>query len=237
MKDPCRRAWKVVCLMAMLWVCAVRAADLSATEQRWLQGIQPVLAYARAAGLPLDIVVQPQPTPGNAPLALAYVNGRCKLVFSMRGNPEAQATLDRIEPALLDPILELMAAHELGHCRRYRDGRWYGLPSGFVASVPGDVGPDLRSAYVDMQSTRREEGYGDLVGLAWTQRRHPQHYAALQAWLVAERSRELIPGSHHDTLAWVRLAGTGVVAADAAGDASIFDAAARLWEAGLAAER
>lgn len=237
MNGLCRHAWKWGCLVVMLWACSVRAADLSATEQRWLQGIQPVLAHARAAGLPLDIVVQPQPTPGNAPLALAYVEGRCKLVFSMRGNPEAQATLDRIEPALLDPILELMAAHELGHCQRYRDGRWYGLPSGFVASVPEAVGPELQSAYVDMQATRREEGYGDLVGLAWAQRRHPQHYAALHAWLVAERSRELIPGSHHDTLAWVRLGHAGVVMGDAPGEVSIFDAAARLWEAGLAAER
>lgn len=237
MKGLCRRAWKVACLMATWWACAGHAAELSATEQRWLQGIQPVLAYARAAGLPLDIVVQPQPTPGNAPLALAFVDGRCKLVFSMRGNPEAQATLDRIEPALLAPILELMAAHELGHCRRYRDGNWHGLPAGFVASVPEVVGPELKPAYTDMQATRREEGYGDLVGLAWTQRRHPQHYAALQAWLVAERSRELIAGSHHDTLAWVRLAGTGVAATDAPGETPIFDAAARLWEAGLAAER
>jgi hypothetical protein len=237
MKGLCRRAWKVACLMAPWWASAGHSAELSATEQRWLQGIQPVLAYARAAGLPLDIVVQPQPTPGNAPLALAFVDGRCKLVFSMRGNPEAQATLDRIEPVLLDPILELMAAHELGHCRRYRDGNWYGLPAGFVASVPEVVGAELQPAYTDMQATRREEGYGDLVGLAWTQRRHPQHYAALQAWLVAERSRELIPGSHHDTLAWVRLAGTGVATADAPGETSIFDAAARLWKVGLAAER
>ncbi len=237
MKGLCRRAWTVACLMATWWACVGHAAELSATEQRWLQGIQPVLAYARAAGLPLDIVVQPQPTPGNAPLALAFVDGRCKLVFSMRGNPEAQATLDRIEPVLLDPILELMAAHELGHCRRYRDGHWHGLPAGFVASVPEAVGAELKPAYADMQATRREEGYGDLVGLAWTQRRHPQHYAALQAWLVAERSRELIPGSHHDTLAWVRLAGTGVAAADAPGETSIFDAAARLWKVGLVAER
>ncbi len=217
----------------LLWAGAGRAADLSATERRWLQGMQPVLAYARAAGMPLDIVVQPQPTPDHSPLALAFVDGRCKLVLSMRGNPEAKATLDRIDPALLDPSLELMAAHELGHCRRYRDGHWHGLPAGFVDSVPEAIGAELKAAYLDMRATRREEGYGDLVGLAWTQRHHPQHYAALHAWLVAQRSHELIPGSHHDTLAWVHLAGAGFVAAQA----SIFDAAAPLWEAGLAAER
>ena len=38
-----------------------------------------------------------------------------------------------------------------------------------------------------MTAARREEGYGDLVGLAWTAERHPQHYDRLHAWLVAER--------------------------------------------------
>jgi hypothetical protein len=217
-------------LTALLAACACRAAELSATEQRWLKGVWPVVAYARAAGLALDIVVQPQPAPGAAPLALGFVDGRCKLVFSMRDNPEAQATLDRIDPELLDATLELMAAHELGHCRRYLDGRWYGLPAGFVASVPEAVGEELKLAYAQMQSARREEGYGDLVGLAWTQRRHPQLYARLHAWLVEERSRDRIPGSHHDTLAWVRRAGGGV----SSFDASIFAAASAMWEAGLA---
>jgi hypothetical protein len=40
--------------------------------------------------------------PGAAPLALGFVDGRCKLVLSMRGNAEAQSTLDRIEPDLLE---------------------------------------------------------------------------------------------------------------------------------------
>ncbi|MGZ5205731.1 MAG: hypothetical protein ACXWIG_01290, partial [Caldimonas sp.] len=119
-------------------------ADLTDTELRWLQGSWPVVAYARKTGIPLDVVVQPQLAPGAAPLALAFVDGRCKLVLSMRGNPEAEATLERIEPELLDATLELMAAHELGHCRRYLDGAWYGLPAGFTASVPDDLGPDLR---------------------------------------------------------------------------------------------
>ena len=218
-------------LVAMLAAGTCRAAELSVTEQRWLKGVWPVVAYARTSGLALDIIVQPQPTPGAAPLALGFVDGRCKLVFSMRDNPEAQATLDRIEPELLPATLELMAAHELGHCRRYLDGSWYGLPAGFVASAPAAIGAELRPAYEQMQSTRREEGYGDLVGLAWTQLRHPQHYARLHAWLLAEPSRDLIPGSHHDTLAWVRLAGAGV----ASGEVSIFAAAAALWEAGLVA--
>lgn len=216
---------------AMLTSSAGLASDLTATEKRWLKGVWPVVAYAKEAQLSLDIVVQPQPTPGAAPLALAFVDGRCKLVLSMRGNVEAQATLKRIDPSLLDPTLELMAAHELGHCRRYLDGAWYGLPAGFTASIPDTLGPELRAAYLAMSATRREEGYGDLVGLAWTQQHHPQHYARLHAWLVAERSHERIPGSHHDTLAWVRLAKDGIPM----NGTSVFEAAASLWTAGLVA--
>ena len=206
------------------------AADLTPTETRWLKGVWPVVAFARQTNLPLDVVVQPQPMPGTAPLALAFVEGRCKLVLSMRDNTEAQATLERIEPDLLDPTLELMAAHELGHCRRYVDGAWHGLPAGFVASVPPDLSPELRAAYVDMKAVRREEGYADLVGLAWAQQQHPQQYARLHAWLVAERSKDLIQGSHHDTLAWVRLAERGA----ALQHSSIFAGPADLWAAGLA---
>jgi hypothetical protein len=49
---------------------------------------------------------------------------------------------------------------------------------------------------------------------------------------MAERSNGRVPGSHHDTLAWARLAQGGV----ARDKTSIFDAAAALWTAGLAAE-
>ncbi len=220
----------LVAFLAMLlgWAPA-RGADLTALETRWLHGGWPVIAFARASGLPLDIVVQPQPTPGLAPLALAFVDGRCKLVLSMRGNPDAEATLDRIAPDLLDATLELMVAHELGHCRRYLDGAWQALPSGFRPAGDIDRNPGGRGA--DDAAARREEGYGDLVGLAWTRRRHPADYARLQAWLAAERGADVVAGSPHDTLAWVELAADG---ARLDGD-SIFAAAARLWRDGLAA--
>ena len=226
--------WKPISAFAaaLLALPACLASDLTPTEMRWLRGAWPVITFVRNEKLPLDIVVQPQASPGAAPLALAFVDGRCKLVLSMRGNAEAQATLERIEPELLDATLELMAAHELGHCRRYLDGAWNGLPAGFNATAPEELSPDLRTAYVSMKAARREEGYADLVGLAWVQQRHPQQYARLHAWLVTERSRDLLPGSHHDTLAWVLLAQDGGTLAGA----SIFAAAARLWAVGLGVE-
>ena len=214
---------------AVLSASACLAAELTAIESRWLQGAWPVVEFARQTGLSLDIVVQPQPTPGAAPLAMAFIGGRCKLVLSMRGNSEAQATLERIEPELLDATLELMAAHELGHCRRYLDGAWHGLPSGFVANSTAQRGSGLLDEHRLISAARREEGYGDLVGLAWAQQHHPQLYARLWAWLVAERSNDRVAGADHDTLAWVRLA-----APDAAVHrVSIFDWAATLWRAGL----
>jgi hypothetical protein len=217
--------------VATLTSLCCAAADLTALEARWLKGVWPLVSYARKAMIPLDIVVQPQPSPEAAPLALAFVGGRCKLVLSMRGNPQASSMIEAIAPDLLDATLELMAAHELGHCHRYLAGVWHGLPAGFASRVPSEVGPDLRVAYAAMQAARREEGYADLVGLAWARQQHPELYPRLYAWLVAERSTDLVPGSHHDTLAWVRLVDDGTALLDA----SIFVGAHALWEAGFRA--
>ncbi len=221
----------VVCIA---WVSPCRAAEFTPTETRWLASAWPVVVYARRTGLPLDVIVQPQATPGDSPIALGFVDGRCKLVLSMRGNPMADEVLLSLPVGLADAAIELIAAHELGHCRRYLDGAWHQTPSGFTDTVPSGLPDDLREPFVEMKATRREEGYGDLVGLAWTQQQHPHDYAALHAWLMAERSRERIPGSHHDTLAWLRLAAGGV-APEGAPARSIFDAAEAIWARGLAA--
>jgi len=221
----------LVALLSAVLSQAAQAADLTPLETRWLQGIWPVVAHAKQSlALPLDLVVQPQDAPGAAPLALGYADGRCKLVFSMRGNPESQRQIDKLDPELRAAALELMAAHELGHCRRYLDGAWYRLPAGFVGATPPEgLAPDLRQAWLEMRSTRREEAYGDLVGLAWTRQQHPELYARLHAWLVAERSAELVPGSHHDTLDWLALARDP----GSLEGSTIFEAADRLWQRGL----
>lgn len=199
--------------VATLLPALLHAADLSKLETRWLRGVMPVLEYARQAQLPLDIIVQPQPAAGLPPLAMAFVDGRCKLVLSMRDNPEAQATLDRIDAELFDATLEMMAAHELGHCTRHAAGRWQQLPPGLpedaAQRVPVGLRPERHADYRQMQATRREEAYADLAALAWARQRHAAVYGRLRDWLVTERSRDLIPGSHHDTLAWLRLAADG----------------------------
>jgi len=206
--------WKVLAGFSLALASAVAlSAQLSPTETRWLAGAWPVVVYAKEARLPLDIVVQPQPMPDAAPLALAYIDGRCKLVLSMRENPEAQATLDRVDAELFNATLEMMAAHELGHCSRHVAGRWQQLPPGLpedaAQRVPAGLRPERHADYRQMQATRREEAYADLAALAWARQRHAAQFARLRDWLVGERSRDLIPGSHHDTLAWLRLAADG----------------------------
>jgi len=152
----------------------------------------------------------------------------------MRGNPEAQATLDRIAPDMLNATLELMAAHELGHCHRHLEGRWLAAPAAASAMLAGDAAdvkqPVEHAAWAEMLAVRREEAFADLVGLAWARRHHPALYTRLQGWLTAERSRDLVPHSHHDTLPWLARAMDG---AQLDGP-TLYAGASALWRAGLA---
>ena len=191
-----------------------RSSDtrLTQTETRWLQAIWPVLLYAREAQLPVDIVVQPTVAPELPPLGLAWVGGRCKFVLSLRGNPEVPATETRIAPEIFDAAMQLMAAHELGHCTRRVRGDW--LPA-------ADLGAGMAQAL----ATQREEAYADLVGLAWTQRHHAALYGRVHAWLVVERLLSRQRGPMHDTLAWAKMAAR----ADRFGNRSVFAEADALW--------
>ena len=51
------------------------AADLTATERQWLSAGWDVVAYAQHERMPLDIVVQPDSRPGDAPLAMGFEGG------------------------------------------------------------------------------------------------------------------------------------------------------------------
>ena len=203
---------------------------LTEREQRWVEAMQPVVAYARGQGLPVDIVVQPSDTPGIAPVAMGHVNGRCKLVVSMRANPLADDTERHLPPDLFRPVAEAIAAHEMAHCWREVRGGWRGPPDTDDA-LPADADPDLRTRWTAMRATRREEGFADLVGLAWTWRQHPQAYARVHAWFSQERADPPFAGSHHDTRAWLRLAARGGFV----DGVTPFDQVADLWAAGVAA--
>jgi hypothetical protein len=229
-----RRGWVAVMVGVFSVAPAGSAVDLTVPERTWLEAARPVLRYARQLGLPLDIIVQPQPTPGETPVGMAYVEGRCKLVLSMRGNPEAQATLDGIPPALLGPVVEAMAAHELAHCWRHRQATWGGLPAGLQPTpLPSRLPQDQAALLRDMWRTRREEAFADLVGLAWTLRHHPGLYGQVHAWHVRIRADQAVDTGPHDTRVWVRLAGDTAKFQPAD---TVFEQVDALWLAGLLAE-
>lgn len=184
---------------------------------RWLQAVWPVLLFAREAGLPLDVVVQPQAAPELPPMGMAWLAGRCKFVLSLRGNPDVAATEARIAPEIFEAAMQLMSAHELGHCVRHVRGEWMN-----AADEP--AGPLPESA------AQREEAYADLVGLAWTQRHQATLYGRVHAWLVAERVLSRQRGPAHDTLAWAQMAAR----AERFGSRSVFAEADALWRQGVA---
>jgi len=192
-----------------------------------------VLAYSQQLKLPLDITVQPQPRPGDVPLAMGFDKGRCKLVMSLRNNPDAETVLAGIPEAEQGVLIEAMAAHEIAHCWRYAQGAWHALPAGFV-EVGEEYAADasLLAASKAMRETRREEGFADLVALAWTQRSNPDEYARVYRWLSGVRNKVAVPRSGHDTRAWVRLAADGAAFGKAEAP---FDRAAALWREGLLA--
>jgi hypothetical protein len=198
------------------------AAQLTDVETRWLTAGAAVLTYARQElKLPIDITVQPQARPTDVPLALGYQDGRCKLVLSMRGNPNAEDILDNVPAAQRPLMIEAMVAHEIGHCWRYAQGAWHAVPAGFEQGADGEAAA--------LRDTRREEGYADLVALAWTQQRHPQQYAVVAAWMRQVREPAPITGSH-STLAFLQLAATGSAFSPSL---PLFEQASQLWRQGL----
>jgi hypothetical protein len=181
--------------------------SLTELETRWLRAAGPVLAYSQGLDLPIDIVVQRTAKAGDIPLAMGFAEGRCKLVLSMRGNPDAETILSQVPEAERGLLIEAMTAHEIGHCWRYTQGVWHELPAGFV-EVGEETAADaaLLAESKAMRENRREEGYADLVALAWIKRNHPQHYARVYAWLESVRADQPVARNAHDTRAWVRLA-------------------------------
>ena len=196
--------FKSLCVAALMLAAPFAQADarLSETETRWIAAGMSVIRYARGADLPIDIVVQPSDQPGASPMAMGIKDGRCKLVLSMRGNPGATALVASVPADLFDAVVGAVFAHEIGHCWRYVQGEWNALPAGFSrpAGDAADAAPKP-----SLGESRNEEGYADLVGLAWTRRAHPQQYGEVRNWLERFRA-DALPGEHHDTAAWLRRA-------------------------------
>ena len=226
----------IVVVLAASTPARVQAADLTDTEMRWLKAGWPVVNFAKERQLPLDIVVQPQAKPGDAPLAMGFDNDRCKLVLAMRGNPEAETTLAQIPPGLLEPVVQAMVAHELGHCWRYVHGAWHTVPAGFVDRID-ETAPiadrEIARLRHEMRETRREEGFADLVGLAWTLEHHPAQYEQVHAWFAQVRDDQPVAGAHHDTRAWLRLARERNAFPTPREDADPFNRVWALWQQGL----
>jgi hypothetical protein len=204
-------------------------AELTEMETRWLRASSPVLAYAQRIKLPIDVIVQPQTRTNDVPLAMGFKDGRCKLVLTMRGNPDAEKLLQAVPEAGRSVLMEAMAAHEIGHCWRYAQGSWHALPAGFTSGVES-AGASLQAESAALRNNRREEGFADMVALAWTKRFHPENYEQVYAWLAAVRMDQPVDGGGHDTRAWVRLAKDGSVFRQAA---TPFDDASVLWRQGL----
>lgn len=222
--------------LILLFARCAPAAELTAQEVRWLQAAAPVLAYAKQRDLPIDVVVQPTAGANDVPMAMGYDGKRCKLVLSMRGGGDADAIFAGVGLEERGLMIEAMAAHEIGHCWRYANGVWHALPAGFMDSDSAAVaaGPSrLADLKREMREMRREEGFSDLVALAWTARRHPDRYQAVLAWLAAVRKDQPVARGGHDTLNWVKLAHDPAVFS---ADATPFEAVDAVWSAGLLRE-
>jgi ADP-ribose pyrophosphatase YjhB (NUDIX family) len=216
--------------LALLAGASAQAAELTALEGRWLEAAAPVLVYSHTLKLPIDIIVQPQAGATDVPLAMGYEGGRCKLVLSLRGNPQAEAVFSDVAQESQGELIEAMAAHEIAHCWRHAKGAWNALPAGFV-EIGEETASDgsLLAIARALRESRREEAYADLAALAWTRHNHPDAYARVHGWLAKVRAGQT-PRGGHDTRAWVALARDG----SRFGNADTpFEDAAPLWREGL----
>ncbi|MES2316269.1 MAG: hypothetical protein V4631_02150 [Pseudomonadota bacterium] len=213
----------LIATLSLFPALGTAGAALTDMETRWLKAAAPVLAYSQNIKLPIDIIVQPVARPNDVPMAVGFLDGRCKLVLSMRGNPDAEKVLDQIPQGERTVLMEAMAAHEIAHCWRYAQGAWHALPAGFESG-------GNESADQALVLNRREEGFADLVALAWTKRRHPDSYQKVYAWLATLRTEQTVAGGSHDTRAWVRLAADAAVFKTAA---TPFEEAGGAWSEGL----
>ncbi len=199
---------------------ALAAPGLTEVERRWIDAAGPVLAAARRDGLPIDVVVQPQPNAGEPVLALAWIGGRCKLVATMRGPDGAPLPAAEVDPSPPPLRVRVMVAHEVGHCWRHVRGDWGGSPSAFAPATDPRAKRDATAA------ARLEEGFADLYALAWIAAHEPDRYRAVHGWLAGERAEPGHDGAEHDTREWVAAAEDPAVFG---GSGTLYERAERVW--------
>jgi len=200
-----RIRWLIV-LSCLISTLALADGALTERETSWLVAGVPVLRYAAREGLSIDVVVQPDDQPDLSPVGMGIRNGRCTLVVSMRGNAEIDSLSRSVPTTLFVPVAQAIIAHEVAHCWRFMGGGPHAAPAVPADAAAGQSPTALESAEREMRLTRREEGYADLVGLAWTLHAHAGQYEQVRAWLAAYRRDPAIRGDHHDTGLWIDLA-------------------------------
>jgi len=220
-------------LISLLLLCSsfASAAELTAMETRWLTAGSAMLKYARAElKLPIDIIVQPTGKPTDVPLALGFQDGRCKLVLTMRNRTNVEDVLSAVPAEQRPLMIEAMFAHEVGHCWRYVQGVWHEMPAGFEDDA--EHAAHNQAQALELEQTRREEGFADLAALAWIQQRHPQQYGAVAEWMrqVRQPSPASPVAGSHTTMEWLLLAPTGEAFA---AELPLFEQASSLWQKGL----
>jgi hypothetical protein len=226
---------KTPLLMATLFsTLAWGEARFTESESKWLTASAPVVMYARQQLLPIDIIIQPQNSPGHAPMSMAFLNGRCKLVLSMRGNPSADEVVESIAPELFEAVAQAIAAHEVAHCWRFTHGANSTMAAGFIDHVGTEIGKKgFSQTMQSVEDSRAEEGFADLFGLAWTKTKHPEQYAQVHNWFTYKREYQRVPGGHHDTRIWVKLAKDPAIFKTAA---TPFEQVLAPWTQGLLSE-
>jgi hypothetical protein len=207
-------------------------SNLHPIEVKWIAAAEPVLDYAAAEGVPIDIIVQPTSTAADVPVAMGVKNGRCTLILSLRDKADAESILQSASPERHALLIETMVAHEMAHCWRYLQGTWHTLPAGFESLA--DDAHGTSSQQHEMRVTQREEGYADLVALAWVRKKYPHDYVAVHAWLTQVRHDQPTLGGYHDTHVWLQLAADPKTFPTRS---SLFEQVQDMWAAGSRDQR
>jgi hypothetical protein len=200
---------KTAVVGSILSISSVAWADatLTPTESKWLSAAAPVVVYAREQLLPVDIIIAPQGMQGHSPVAMAFLNGRCKLVMSLRSQGTAEDTLERIPDKLFNAVAQAITAHEVAHCWRVSRNETSQSQAGFFDFQSTKINTNnFAKNMQSMDMSRNEEGFADLFGLAWTQMRNPTQYAQVHEWFTQQRSHRHVVGGEHDTSIWIELA-------------------------------